>query len=147
MYLFYLVSSEAAELILTQEDMRKLINLIHNFSSKWYYIGLGLGFISPELDNISSNPMLLSSAPDSYLTKLLSQWVQWPTKYHPTKPTLRALCEALHSSPVGLGSLADKVEKEMIATAIPGKDRYFFLEYTTVSDLMTDPHPVCHGRL
>ena len=147
MYLFYLASSEAAELILTEEDMHKLINLIHKFSSKWYYIGLGLGFIPPELDSISSNPTLLSSAPDSYLTELLSQWIQWPTEDHPTKPTLRALCKALRNSSVGLGSLADKVEKEMIATAIPGKDRYFFLEYTTVSDLMTDPHSVCHVRL
>ena len=122
MYLFFLVPSEAAELILTEEDMRKLINLLHNFSHKWYYIGLVLGFIPPELNNISSNSSLFTTAPVSYLTELLSQWVQWPTKDHPTKPTLRALCEALHSSPVGLGSLADKVEKEMIATAIPGKD-------------------------
>ena len=49
----------------------------------------------------------------SYLQELLSQWVQWPTTDHPKHPTVTALCAALRSSLVGLGSLADKVEKEM----------------------------------
>ena len=58
-------------------------------------------------------PLLLVRAPTSYLQELLSQWVQWPTASHPTKPTLEALCAALRSSLVGLGSLADKVNEEM----------------------------------
>ena len=76
-------------------------------------IGLGLEFTQPELNQISSNPSLFMSAPTSFLTELLSQWVQWLTVDHPTKPTLRALCETLRSSLVGLGSLAEKVEREM----------------------------------
>jgi hypothetical protein len=56
---------------------------------------------------------LLTGAPVSYLQELLSQWVQWPTTDHPNHPTLRALCTALRSSLVGLGSLAKEVEKEM----------------------------------
>ena len=57
--------------------------------------------------------ILLTGAPVSYLQELLSQWVQWPTTDHPNHPTLEALCTALSSSLVGLGSLAEEVEKEM----------------------------------
>ena len=103
------------------------MNLIHSFSNKWNYIGVGLGFIQPELDLISSNLSLLTSdAPVSFLNHLLNQWVQWPTASHPTKPTLRALCEALRSSLVGLGSLAEKVEWEMAHStcATAGKESH-----------------------
>ena len=97
------------------------MTLIHNFSDKWDLIGLGLGFIQPELNQISSNPSQIMSAPASFLKSLLSQWVQWPTVSHPRKPTLRALCEALHSSLVGLGSLAEEVEREMTCSTTAGK--------------------------
>ena len=56
---------------------------------------------------------LLVGAPVSYLQELLSQWVQWPTTEHPSNPTLEALCAALRSPLVGLGSLAKEVEKEI----------------------------------
>ena len=102
-----------SEQVLTERDVIALLNLIHNFSDKWNEIGLGLGFTPPELNQIISNPSLFMSAPTSFLTKLLSQWVQWPTMDHPIKPTLCALCETLRSSLVGLGSLAEKVEREM----------------------------------
>jgi hypothetical protein len=83
-----------------------------NFSDKWNEIGLGLGFVQPELNQISSNPSLFMHGPASFLRTLLSQWVQWPTKEHPTKPTPKALSEALRGSLVGLGSLAEQVERE-----------------------------------
>ena len=103
----------ATEQVLSETDVCTLVDLIHNFSDKWNCIGLRLGFIQPELNKIRAMPLLLSTAPKSYLTELLSQWVQWPTVDHPTKPTLRALCEALCSSSVGLGSLAEMIEREM----------------------------------
>ena len=92
--------------------------LIHSFSDKWHTIGIGLGFTHSELNQIFGKPIHLTSAPTSYLTELLSQWVQWPTVNHLTKPTLRALCEVLRSSIVGLGSLAEKVEREMKCSII-----------------------------
>ena len=98
---------------MTEDDIVALMKLIRSFSNKWHDIGLGLGFPPSELNQISSNPSLFMSAPASFLKELLSQWVQWPTANHPTKPTLRALCETLRSSLVGLGSLANKVEREM----------------------------------
>jgi hypothetical protein len=100
------------------------MNLMHNFSDKWNDIGLGLGFVLSELNQISSSPLLLTSAPASFLRTLLGQWVQWPTKEHPTKPTLEALCEALRGRLAGLGSLAEQVERELKCSST-GKDNFY----------------------
>ena len=113
MYFYLTVSSVSAKQVLTERDVVALMNLIHNFSDKWNEIGLGLGFAPSELKQISSNPSLFMSAPASFLTELLSQWVRWPTVTHPTKPTLRALCGTLCSSLVGLGNLAEKLQREI----------------------------------
>jgi hypothetical protein len=99
--------------VLTERDIATLLNLMLNFSDKWNEIGLGLGFVPSELNQIINKPLLLTSAPASFLRTLLGQWVQWPTKEHPTKPTLKALCEALRGSLAGLGSLAEQVEREL----------------------------------
>ena len=105
--------SAPTERVLTERDIATLLNLMHNFSDKWNEIGLGLEFVQSELTLISSNPSLFMSSPASFLRTLLSQWVQWPTKEHPTKPTLEALCEALRGPLVGLASLAEQVEREL----------------------------------
>ena len=94
---------------MNEKDIDQLLCLLQNYSCKWRKIGLALGFVIPELNTISNKPMLLMDAPQSFLLELLTQWVQWPTKSHPPKPTLEALCKALKSSLVGLGSLADTV--------------------------------------
>ena len=99
--------------MLTERDIATLLKLMHNFSDKWNEIGLGLGFVPSELRQISSNLSLFVSAPASFLAMLLDKWVQWPTKEHPTKPTLKALCEAMRGSLAGLGSLAEQVEREL----------------------------------
>ena len=122
---FFIVHASATpdklDVKLTEQEVAKLLELIHTSSShKWDMIGLKIGFTFSELENIRSIPMLLLSAPTSYLKELLSRWVRWPSPIHPTKPTLRALCTSLRSSLVGLGSLADKVEREM-TQAITGK--------------------------
>ena len=111
--MFYFFSTESAEQVLTESDIGPLMALVHKFSDKWHDIGLELGFTPSELNQISSNPSLIMSAPASFLKRLLSQWVQWPTVDHPTKPTLGTLCGTLRSSLVGLGTLAKEVEREM----------------------------------
>jgi hypothetical protein len=98
---------------------------MHNFSDKWNEIGLGLGFVPSELKQVSGNPLQLMSAPASFLATLLGQWVQWPTKKHPTKPTLEALCEALRGSLAGLGNLAEQVERELKCSS-KGKDNLLY---------------------
>ena len=98
---------------LSDKDLGHLTRLLQSYSTKWDMIGLSLGFIQCELNIISGMPKLFVGAPVSYLQELLSQWVQWPTTDHPSHPTLGALCTALRSSLVGLGSLAEEVEREM----------------------------------
>ena len=106
-------TDSALDVKLTEKYIATLLELIHTFSSKWDEIGTMLEFAPSEIENIRNMPLLVAKAPKSWLKELLSQWVQWPTLSHPTKPTLRALCTSLRSSLVGLGSLADKVDKEM----------------------------------
>ena len=98
---------------LSEKDLVHLMQLFQSYSYKWNPIGLSLGFNQHELNTIFGMFKLLMGAPVSYLQELLSQWVQWPTTDHPSHPTVRALCTALRSSLVGLGSLAEEVEKEM----------------------------------
>ena len=104
---------ESTELILNEKDVAKLMKLLCKFSYMWDSIGVMLGFLPTEITTIRSMPLLLPSAPTSYLLELLTQWVQWPTESHPSVPTLRTLCDSLKSSPVGLCSLAEEVEEEM----------------------------------
>ena len=99
-------------MILNEKDLVRLMRLLQNYSSKWNPIGLSLGFIQSELDTICGMLKLLIGATVSYLQELLSRWVQWPTTNHPIRPTLGALCKTLRTSHVGLGQLAEKVEKE-----------------------------------
>ena len=113
-------TTDKLDLKLTKREFSKLLELIHTFSSKWELIGVLLGFAPSELENIKSMPSLFMSAPTSFLKELLSRWIQWPTLSHPTKPTLRVLCTSLRSSLVGLGRLADEVEREITHT-ITGK--------------------------
>ena len=101
-----------SEWVLKEEHLTALLSYVEDFSHKWYSIGMGLGFTTPELDHIKAMPSLLMTAPKSYLIELLSQWVQWPTKKHPTKPTLGAFCLTLHNY-VNLGSLAETVRTGM----------------------------------
>ena len=112
MFLRFVVSNEL-DVKLAESVVAEILKLIQGFSFKWDSIGLELGFLPSELSIIRNKPLFLTSAPTSYLTELLSQWIQWPTQDHPTEPTLRALCTALRNPIVGLGSLADKVEMEM----------------------------------
>ena len=117
-----LLEVTSSDQTLSEKDVALLLKLIHPYSTKWYAIGLGLGFTESELTQISSKSLLLMTAPTSYLTELLNQWAQWPTGNHPMKPTLQALCMTLRSSLVGLKSLAKKVEMEMKRSSSTGKE-------------------------
>ena len=99
---------------MNEKDVYQLLCLLWNHSNKWNTIGLALGFLPSELNTISAMPNLLVGSPQSCLQELLTRWVQWPTNNYRSEPTLEALCKALRSAPVGLGSLADTVYQEMI---------------------------------
>ena len=98
---------------LREKDIVNLMRLLQSYSYKWNPIGLSLGFTQHELSTIFCMLKLYVGSPVSYLQELLSQWVQWPTQEHQNNPTIEALCTALRSSLVGLGSLAEEVEMEM----------------------------------
>jgi hypothetical protein len=98
---------------LGEKDIAHLMRLLQSYSYKWNPIGLSLGFTQHELNTIFGMLKLMVGVPVSYLQELLSQWIQWPTEEHQNNPTLGALCTALRSSLVGLGGLAEEVEKEM----------------------------------
>ena len=125
-------SATQTRLIMTQRDLVNLLKLLQSHSYQWKMIGLSLGFIDPELTTISNMHRLFMGAPTSFLQELLSQWVQWPTASHPTKPTLEALCAALQSSLVGLGSLADKVNEEMRQSTGMTQFKYYTLCYNII---------------
>ena len=47
-------------------------------AGQWKELGTALGFKDAELELIQANPMLfVQSPPQSYLRKMLSQWLQW----------------------------------------------------------------------
>ena len=106
-------SNELDIQLVTEEEIVTLLELIHTISSKWEIIGSLLGFAPSELEKIRKKTSLFMKPPKSFLKELLSQWVQWPTARHRSKPTLRALCTSLRTFFLKLGSLADKVEMEM----------------------------------
>ena len=80
-------------------------------ADQWRDIGKTLGFKEGEMDKIQNNPILLTQAPDSYLRKLLSQWLQWApgdgrgSKGYATKESLRAALLKIN-----LGRLAENFE-------------------------------------
>ena len=117
------------------------MSLLQNHSYKWNEIGLELGFITSELQTISSMSRLFIGAPVSYLQELFSQWLQWPTDSHPSKPTLEALCAALRSSLVGLGSLAEMV----IVRMKPVTGNFMFTSFQVKLGAYPDYYGYLHG--
>ena len=63
--------------ILDRNHHASLLQQLTEDASNWREIGTHLGFRSGELDNIQSNPLLLSNAPTSWLSTMLTQWLQW----------------------------------------------------------------------
>ena len=92
-------------------DHRWIYESLEDKACNWRDIGRALGFKQGEMDNIQSDPMLLTqSAPKSFLRELLSQWLQWApgdkrgSVSFATKESLRAalLC-------ANLGQIAQQI--------------------------------------
>ena len=58
-------------------DHPSLYEKLKEHSYKWKEIGTLLGFRPGELNNIEARPLLLSSAPKSWLSAMLAEWLQW----------------------------------------------------------------------
>ena len=78
---------------------------------------MALGFLKNELDNIESNPVLLTqSPPKSWLSEMISQWIQWnPGDARGSKDSasLKSLKEALLA--INLARLACEFDSQDLA--------------------------------
>ena len=92
-----------------------LISHLSNCAAKWREIGTHLEFQQGELNNIQAKPLLLSGAPQSWLSELLSEWMEWApgdsrgsTKYS----TLEDLKSAV--SKAGFGVVAAGLSHQLL---------------------------------
>ena len=96
-----------------EKDVSCLSEALASHVHKWKEIGSVLGFSPNELDVIAAKPSLFSRAPNSWLTEMLSTWVQWtPETQHGKYATLEDLVKALQSKMVGLGVVAEEIKKK-----------------------------------
>ena len=79
-------------------------------ASRWRDIGIHLGFLQGELDNIEAAPNLFNRAPESWLEKMLAQWLEWAPGDH-RKSTEYATLEALKKAvrDAGFGTTAEEL--------------------------------------
>ena len=56
---------------------QSLYEQLKPYAAKWREIGTHLGFHQPELDSIHAKPALFMGAPDSWLSAMLTDWLQW----------------------------------------------------------------------
>ena len=61
----------------TRPDHGYIYKKLQPHASKWRDIAIGLGFTPAELDNIAANPSRVTTAPRSYLSAMLSDWLEW----------------------------------------------------------------------
>ena len=62
---------------LADEHHSTLLKQLTNYAAAWKVIGTHLGFHPGELSNIEARPNLIQGAPVSWLSAMLSQWLQW----------------------------------------------------------------------
>jgi hypothetical protein len=97
---------------ITDEQLTSVCKILKKFPHEWESIGTELGFTTSEMEAIKSRPLLLSTAPLSWLNVMLSDWHQWaPTDSRGSKcyPTLHSLRTAV--SKAGLGRTAEDLDK------------------------------------
>ena len=74
-------------------------------SHKWSEIGKYLGFTDDERSNIGARPALFTSAPNSFLSTMLSEWGQWTpgdSRGSTSHATLEALKAAVDKAGYGV---------------------------------------------
>ena len=83
---------------LSDKHLPTILKQLTEHAAKWRAIGGGLRFTSGELDNIQARPKLFDTAPTSWLSAMLAEWLQWaPGDNRESKDfaTLEALVLAL----------------------------------------------------
>ena len=62
---------------LSERNHSQLYKELAGHSYKWKEIGTYLGFRPGELNNIADRPLLLNTAPKSWLSAMLEEWLKW----------------------------------------------------------------------
>jgi hypothetical protein len=88
-----------------QIDVNFLVNELHTTAAKWREIGMGLGFVYGELNNIAATGP--GFGPEECLVRMLADWAEWPNSRHKDFPTMDKLCEVLRTF---AGALANELE-------------------------------------
>ena len=88
---------------LTESHLPKLLEKLNIHACKWRDIGLQLGFLPGELDNIQARPFLMQSAPESWLGAMLTEWLQRAPDDTRGSSSLKSLTHAL--SKCGIGTI------------------------------------------
>ena len=95
------------ERIFEEEDLQLLLQLVRRAAFKWKELGLALGFLKSELDEIEATIAHAAGGPEAYLRELLSRWLDWAPPNH-RLPSSRTLAEALRSE---TGRVAYRLEQ------------------------------------
>ena len=96
---------------LTDKDHDKLFLQLRTHASRWRDIAAHLGFFQEELDRIQRTPTLLNQGPSSYLSEVLSQWLQWaPGDGRGSTDFAKLSALKLALSATGLGHTAHNVK-------------------------------------
>ena len=64
-------------MVIKEQDIRSLVRQLQKHAANWKAIGIHLGFLPSDLDNIESAPNRMQGAPLSYLGAMLQEWSQW----------------------------------------------------------------------
>lgn len=85
-------------------DLLNIKKLIGTHATKWFDIGLHLGFKHGDLKNIKAHPSAQNTAPISYLQEMLAEWLQWaPSDGHGhVYANVQSLQSALRESKLGV---------------------------------------------
>ena len=95
---------------LSEQNHSYLLEKLTKHSVEWKEIGSHLGFLPSELNNIQARPLLLSNAPNSWLSTMLAEWLQWApgdSRGSTSTATVDGLRDALNKA--GLGETAHQV--------------------------------------
>lgn len=69
--------SSVSDYQIQSHHLTALLEQLSLYASKWRDIGRSLGFTPRELDKIQASKILISNAPNSWLQRMLSDWLEW----------------------------------------------------------------------
>ena len=89
---------------LNPDDLKILVNELHEVRAKWYHLGVQLNMTVPDLDAIKCQFM---NNPDECLLRMLSAWL---SKEVPSSPSWQRVVDALYSESINKKLVAEKIK-------------------------------------